>query len=163
MNIIINIDDFEPNNIFYQTPVKNTIMDNSNFIRLIYSTDYYTLNNLLIEVTFNTDKVIRYFEKYVYDFKKLKNEEIINKIYNFEKAILSRINIENKTPVYRIYNQLISNNIKLYTTLPNSNELNVNSTKLKDKSIYILKISGIWETAYPTNEYGLTYKFIEVV
>ena len=49
MNIIINIDDVKTSNIFYQHPVKNTIMDNSNFIRLIYSTDYYTLNNLLIE------------------------------------------------------------------------------------------------------------------
>ena len=50
MNIIINIDDVKTSNIFYQHPVKNTIMENSNFIRLIYSTDYYTLNNLLIEI-----------------------------------------------------------------------------------------------------------------
>ncbi len=162
MNIIINIDDVDPDHIFYQNPVKNTIMDNSNFIRLIYSTNYYTLNNILIEITFNIDKVIRHYEKYIYEFDCLKNDKVIKKIHNLEKTILSRADINDKHPVYRIYNQLTSNNIKLYTTLAKTKDIN-NKLNHKKKVKYILKISGIWESTYPANEYGLTYKFIEVV
>ena len=124
MNIILNIDNLNPNQIFYQNPVKNTIMEHSNFIRLIYSTDYFVLNNLLIEVVFNISSITKYFEKYIYNFESCKNKEIIQKILKIEESILSRIKLPNKKPIYRISNQLSSNNIKLYTTTNKTNATN---------------------------------------
>ena len=36
MYIVLELDDLNINNIFYQEKVKNTVMDNSNFLRIIY-------------------------------------------------------------------------------------------------------------------------------
>ena len=37
MNIVLDIDDFKLENVFFQDSVKNTVMDNSDFIRTMYS------------------------------------------------------------------------------------------------------------------------------
>ena len=53
-----------------------------------------------------------------------------------------------KTPQYKIYEQIKNGNIKMFNDIGN-----------KSICSFILKISGIWETQ---NNYGLTYKFIKV-
>ena len=164
MNIIIDIDKFDPNNVFFQTPVRNTIMENSNFVRIIYSTDYYVLSNILLEINFTMNGITKYFDKLRYYFVPDKNKEIIQCIGNLEKQILDRLNISGKTQVLRIHDQLISGNAKFYIEQPLDKAVpsNTESSTFFQRR-YILKISGIWETSAPTNEYGLTYKFIEVI
>jgi hypothetical protein len=53
-----------------------------------------------------------------------------------------------KTPSYKIYDQIKSGYIKVFSDVTN-----------RQNNSFILKISGIWETQ---NNYGLTYKFIKV-
>ena len=38
MNVVLDIDDFKLENVFFQDSVDNTVMDNSDFIRTLYST-----------------------------------------------------------------------------------------------------------------------------
>ena len=54
----------------------------------------------------------------------------------------------NKLPSNKIYEQIKSGYIKLFSDIGN-----------KTNCSFILKISGIWETQ--TN-YGLTYKFVKI-
>ena len=43
MNVVLDIDDFELENVYFQDPVKNTVMDNSDFIRTsIFNKTIYT-------------------------------------------------------------------------------------------------------------------------
>ena len=51
MNIAIGIDEFSIENVFFQDPVKNTVMEDSNFIRALYSTDLFVLNGIFLKIT----------------------------------------------------------------------------------------------------------------
>ena len=69
--------------------------------------------------------------------------------YNFSKNDMENFcNIKNKTPMFRISEQLKNSFIKV--SIINTYLQNIN---------FIIKISGIW---YNEKEYGLTYKFIQV-
>ena len=48
MNIVIEIDEFNKDYIFLQEPVKNNIIDDSKFIRLIYSNNIFSVNTVYI-------------------------------------------------------------------------------------------------------------------
>jgi hypothetical protein len=149
MNVVIDIDEFEIENVFFQDSVKNTVMDDSNFIRTIYSTNLFTLNGIFLKIAINTLSVEKYFNKYKCSFDKVLNAAEVSKIVSIEECILNRINIKNKRATYKIYDQLECGNIKLFT----------DSTDRRINNQYILKISGIWETE---REYGVTYKFAHI-
>lgn len=146
MNIIIDIDQFDNSKIFYQESVKNTVMEESNFIRTLYSNNIFTLNSIYIKFSLINATLEKYYNKYKCTFDVNSNLSIINKLINIEKDILLNISIKKKK-LYRIEEQISKGNIKIFTD---------NITHKTDCD-YILKISGIWET--DTN-LGVTYKFI---
>ena len=149
MNVTININEFNDNNIIFTEPVKNTVMDDSNFIRILYSNDLFTLSGIFIKITLNIINIEKYFNKFKCSFHVDKNKYIIDCLSSIESNILGKIKIDNKTPRKKIYEQLNSGNIKLFT----DNIIDI------IPNLFIIKISGIWETEY---EYGITYKFIDI-
>ena len=143
MNFII--ENFDSNNIYFQSPVKNTVIDNSIFIGIIYSTDSVSLNSISMNVNFNVKQI-----EQVYNKVKLyiSNDDEIKRLCKIENEILNRADIYGKTRRYHLSNQLNSGFIKIiHQTYPD----NIN---------IILKISGIWETQ---TDYGLTYKFVNAL
>ena len=48
MNIVINMNQYDENNIFFCEPIKNNIMNDGTFIRIIYSTNNIVLNGIYI-------------------------------------------------------------------------------------------------------------------
>jgi len=148
MNLILDINQFNINDVHYQEPVKNTIMDNSKFIRAIYSNSLFMLNGIFIRFNLNMIHIEKSFNKYKCFFDKQNsiNNDIflINKI---EKELLEKINIKGKTPVYRINEQIINGHIKIF----------IDNGKVPSNE-FVLKISGIWEN---DTEYGITYRFSE--
>ena len=50
MNLIINLENFNLDNIFFYEPVKNTILESSYFIRIIYSNEDVILNGIYIYI-----------------------------------------------------------------------------------------------------------------
>ena len=145
MNIVKRIDQYDDNNIFFNEPIKNNIMNDGSFIRIIYSTDNIVLNGIYLLLTLNDIFCEKYYNKYKCTFNTNTHKEIIESIKVIEEGILKKYNIINKSPQYKIYEQLINGNIKLFNDVSN-----------KNICTFILKIAGIWET---TNNYGLTYKF----
>ena len=53
MNLILEYQTFNKKNIFFQEPVKNTVMDDSNFVRIIYSNKDFILNGIYIKINVN--------------------------------------------------------------------------------------------------------------
>ena len=78
-----------------------------------------------------------------------KNRAVIEQLKQIEKEILSCLDI-NKTPIYRIEEQLSQNFIKIYA------DTHLNKTNIKDKIEILLKVSGVWDNLY---EYGITFRF----
>jgi hypothetical protein len=148
MNITKTIDQFNKDYIYICDPIKNNIMMDSNFIRILYSNELFTLNGIYLYINFNNMNIDKYYNKYKCIFDINTNIYLINKLKEIEIDILTKINVTNKIPVYKIYDQLCTGNIKIF---PDNIDTMYHG--------FILKISGIWET---DNNYGVTYKFMSM-
>ena len=148
MNVALNKNDFNINNVFYQNSIPNTVMEQANFIRILYSNELITINGVFIKINMKINNIVAFYNKYKCIFNANDNTETTNAIKEIERQIIDNYQ-SNKTPVYKIREQLNSMSIKIFT------ETNVR----KIPSEFILKISGLWET--PT-EYGITYKFTNI-
>ena len=148
MNLVKNIEQYDENSIFFCEPIKNNIMNDGNFIRILYSNRNLVLNGIYIHLLFNDLTIEKHYNKYKCIFNTNNYKKIITDIKTIEENILTKINIINKTPQFKIYEQLNNGNIKIFCdSVP------------KNNSSFILKISGIWETS---DQYGLTYKFTKI-
>ena len=155
----MDLPQFAINYVFYQEPVINTVMDNSKFIRMIYSNQNMSLNIIFLAINLNGVHIEKYFNKYKYTFKPELNVNEIQQLSRIEKELLEKINIVGKTPLHRISEQIQSGSIKMFvsdSTVNNVNGDTVSNRKTAENQL-IIKVSGIWENEF---EYGVTYKFI---
>jgi hypothetical protein len=147
MNIVKSTEQYDENCVFFCDPIKNNVMNEGNFIRIIYSTPNVVLNGVYILITLTDISCEKYYTKYKCLFSAPAHKEIIENLKIIEDNLLRKINFTHKVPQNKIYEQLKNGNLKVFSEVT------------KSTSSFILKISGIWETQY---NYGLTYKFIKV-
>jgi len=152
MNLAIPTEQFNIQNVFFQEAIKNTIMTDSNFIRIIYSDASIMQNGICLEFTLPIANVDKSFNKFKCNFDKQMNHNIIQTICKAEYDILMKCSEKNtnKTPIYRITEQLRNGVVKVINLAAPNSATNSNNKK------FIIKISGIWVNDL---EYGLTYKF----
>ena len=149
MNIIKTIDQCNMNSIYFCEPIKNNVIVNGSFTRILYSSDIFTMNGVYLMVSLNDITFEKYYQKYKCIFNSHSNMKITNKICEMEFNLLQKAGnvIKNKTPQYKIQEQFKNSHIKIVS----DNMPTTNST-----TTFLLKISGIWETE---TQYGVTYKF----
>jgi len=148
MNIVKRLDQYDDNNIFFCEPIKNNIMNDGNFIRILYSSINFTLNGIYLLINIHDIICEKYYMKYKCTFNVSSHKDMIDNLKVIEEDILKKYEIKDKVAQFKIYEQLKNGNIKIFSEVNN-----------KSSASFILKISGIWETQ--TN-YGLTYKFIKI-
>ena len=148
MNIVKTIEQYNDDCVYFCDPIKNNIMNDGNFIRILYSTPMFILNGIYLSISINQLTIEKYYNKYKCSFDIGSHINIIHRIKNIEEHILNKINIKGKSPQYKIYDQIGNGNIKIF-----SDNIDAISNQ------FLLKIAGIWETDY---NYGLTYKFIRL-
>lgn len=141
MNVSIPLDDFDENNIYFNKPVENTVIDDSKFFRITYSNDIFSMTGAHIRFNISSCQHYNYSNNNKLLMNLEKNKSVISKLCLIERKILNRFFKTKKIPVYKIWNKLNRGNFQLLT-----NE-------------YVLKISGIWET---DKEYGITYRFFDI-
>jgi hypothetical protein len=151
-----SLTDINLNNIYILPPLKNNLIIDGLFYKILYSNDLYISNGIYINVVLNN---INYncvnYNSYNYrvDFDVTKNYDIIEKIQNIETYILTNVidkinkNVpgsgNNKKICYKITEQFKSGEIKL------NNHTNS----------FILKLSGVWEN---NNSIGVSYKIMHI-
>lgn len=133
MYLAINMEEYNINNIFFSDSTKNTVIENSLFARLFYSTPNINLNGCFFAINI-TDYI--------------KNNKISN--------LLNHINII-ENDILNLYNTKSIKILKLKETI--NNQINNKYSKFSDNKQVIMKISGIWDN---NNEYGLTFKIINL-
>ena len=148
MNIVIRIDQYDDKCIYFCEPIKNNIMNDGNFIRILYTNPQVTLNGVYLFIKLNDIVCEKYYNKYKCNFDVVNHSDIIDNLKVIEENILKKIDIKEKTPQFKIYEQIKNGNIKIFNDIGN-----------KSSCSFILKISGIWETF---SNFGLTYKFVKV-
>jgi hypothetical protein len=146
MNLVKTITQYDNKSLFFCEPIKNNIMADGNFIRILYSTPIISLNGIYLLVNLHDVTCDKYYNKYKCSFNISNHKDTIDNLKIIEEDILKK-HRTNKVPLYKIYEQIKSGYIKIFSDVGNS--LNCS---------FILKISGIWETS---QNYGLTYKFIK--
>ena len=180
MNLVIPIEKFNIQYIFFENSVKNTIIDDSEFIKIIYSNELVSLNNLYLSFKFNAQHFEENYNKRKYYFSN-RHLSLIKNIVLIEKQILQLLNYTHLEPMFTIrdsiekgYIQCMNNNnnnsninnnknynnYNNYNNNYNYNKNYNNQNKFSDNNSQqiILKISGLWITK---TKYGLIYKFIE--
>lgn len=129
---------FSNKNIFIMQPIKNTMINQGLFHKLLYSNHIFTSNGLYIKIHFVNTKWMN--GRLYYDIST--NSDLLNRVAEIEKYILEKVSIYKKYH-YKIYDQIKNGNLK--TTNVNSN--------------IVLKISGVWEN---DNSIGISYKIITI-
>lgn len=153
MNLVKHIDQYEEECVYFGDPIKNNVMPDGFFIRIIYSTPTFILNGINLYITLNDINLEKYYNKYKCFFNINSHKKLIELLQHIESVLLKKSNIRNKIPQFKVYEQLSSGNIKFFL----ENTENINNTHIhNENNKFILKISGIWET---DTHYGLTYKF----
>ena len=147
--IIIPPDKYNINHIYYSVPIKNTIIENSEFAKIFFSNEDLYLNGIYLLIKVTDVSIEQYYNKYKCIINSEKNIDIFNFLYKLENKILNKYN-NKKMKKLIIQNQLKQGNIKLFI------EESIVHNKYSNIQ-FLLKISGIWEKG---NEIGLTYKFI---
>ena len=148
MNIVKTLEQYNEDFIYFCDPIKNNIMNDGYFIRIIYSTPIFTLNGIYLSININHLTIEKYYNKLKCCFDVVFYKELIDRLQIIEDNIIKKINIRGKIPQYKIYEQLKNGNIKIFSE--NIDKIN---------NLFLLKIAGIWETDM---YYGLTYKFIKL-
>lgn len=146
MLILEKPENINPKNVLLCEKVINTIIQNSYFYRINYSTEDYSTNGIFVYLELKNVKPKIFYNKIKYDFSIKENKPNLQKIVDLEKNILSCFEYLNKNKKHSIREQIDQGNFKIF-----------NDKILKNN--FILKMSGIWENE---TEYGLTYKFIGI-
>uniref|UniRef100_A0A6C0DAQ8 Uncharacterized protein n=1 Tax=viral metagenome TaxID=1070528 RepID=A0A6C0DAQ8_9ZZZZ len=149
MNLVKSIEQYDENNIYFCEPIKNNVMNDGLFIRILYSTPLFVLNGINLLILLNDISVEKYYNKYKCNFNPINHKDLIENIKSIEETILKNVNIKNKVSQFKIYEQLKNGNIKIFF----ENIENINN------GLFMLKISGIWETEF---HFGITYKFVKI-
>ena len=148
MNIVTTLDQYDNNSVYFSEPIKNNIMNDGYFLRILYSTPLFILNGIYISININHITIEKYYNKFKCSFDTHLYKDLIEQLYIVEDNIIKKINIKSKIPQYKIHDQLKNGHIKIFSE-------NID----KNNNLFLLKIAGIWETDM---FYGLTYKFIKL-
>lgn len=135
MNILLNINDFDYNKVFFYNPIKNKVKKYENFYKIIYSCDFYTITTIIINIPLKDFIHVYNNGQYTIIFSCILNEKLLK----LETEILKKI-------------QTINNNYTCKYELSNT----IITTKNKIDNIFI-RIYGIWNKY---NDIGLVYRFI---
>jgi len=147
MNLVKTFEQYNDNNVIFCDPIKNNVMNDGNFIRLLYSNNIMVVNGVYLLINMTDISCEKYYHKFKCSFNIQQHKELIENLKLLEEGILKKYKT-NKIPSHKIYEQIKCGYIKIFSYTPNNSNCQ-----------FILKISGIWETQ---NSYGLTYKFLQI-
>lgn len=152
MNLAYELSQFKTQCIYFTEPKQNTVIPNSNFIRILYSTPDVIMTGAFLHIRLYTTHVDKHFNTYSFSFDASyePNQLMIRNLRYIEESILKK-RITSKSPCYNITNQLETGHLNIWLSSDINEKKNVHD--------FVLKISGIWEND-TQNEYGLTYKYI---
>ena len=97
MNVVTSIDNYDNNHVFFTDPIQNTVITDSDFVRIIYSNNDIVLNGIYLYISLTHIVLEQYYNKYKCVFCKKINNAIISQLETLEKNILSKY-ITSKKP-----------------------------------------------------------------
>ena len=149
--LAIPLIEFNAEDIYFMETGMNHLFENGYYTKFIYSNSLFKMNGVTTDTQIDPA-----------NFTDVGGDNICSSVtlhalgqieYNILQKYSVIMQVLNKSPIYKLSNNLINGRIKLDTP----SLINYYSHNNGTKGVTLLKISGVWETA--TN-YGLSYKFI---
>jgi len=79
MNIVKKLDQYNQDHIYFCDPIKNNIMNDGNFIRIMYSNPLFVLNGIYLYISINHLSIDKYYNKFKCTFDVNLYKDLINK------------------------------------------------------------------------------------
>ena len=92
MNVVIKEEQFKISNIYYTEPIQNIIMDNSQFIKIVYSNQDIMMSGIFLLVELKHITKESYFKKIKITYDTSLNKNILKRIYEIENQLLQKYN-----------------------------------------------------------------------
>jgi hypothetical protein len=131
------------NYILFGPMQKNNILNNSNYTKILYSTNTITLNGLAFNIPINNCRHYNQYNKYYLSFDNIPIE--LYEMISLEKSILLKL-FPTKHPIYNIFSMIQRKQLNFFSHKP---------IDITNPFSVILKISGIWSN---DTECGLTVR-----
>jgi hypothetical protein len=153
MNILIlDLLNYNPQ-YFYFLETKTNLLLEGTFTKVIYTHLNFTMNSLYFNFPITYSYIENCKDKYYiyFDLNNIQNRTTLDYIFKLETQVLlhyANYTAHKKSSNMSLYKHLIKGKFRIFDK-PNSS---------LEKSNYILKISGVWETK---DEFGITYKWLE--
>ena len=150
MNIVLKLDQFQIDYVQFLKTRKNIVMENSLFIKLLYSDGNMVMNSVYVEFPV----VCRETTRNMIFYNVEENESVIRRFAQMERDILAYYKVvsrSDKIQVYAMQTQLEKGLFK-YNYVYNSSAPNVTESSRMN---CVMKISGIWENK---DAVGINYK-----
>lgn len=153
MKLVASLDQYDGEYLSFCDSIKNNVVNEGTYLRLIYSTPAFAMNGLHLCFTVTPTSFEYHHNKCKIKFDKLLHKHIINKLKRVEEEVIMKSDIVNKIPHYKIFEQIGYGYVKIH--VDGDAPLIINGPMK-----ILLKISGVWETDF---NYGVTYKFTRAV
>ena len=89
MNIVNTIvDNISNDNIYFTDEIENTVIEDSAFIKILYSTTDFIMNGLYIHIPLKINYTELHYKKIKYNFDTHANYSVIEKMVQLENNIL---------------------------------------------------------------------------
>ena len=88
MNLIKSISQCNINCVYFCEPIKNNVMINGSFTRILYSSHIFTMNGIYLMVPLTDVTIEKYYKKYKCTFNSHINLKIIEKLCDIELKLL---------------------------------------------------------------------------
>jgi hypothetical protein len=137
MNISLNKEDFSIDNVYFNEPIRNSIIENSSFIRVIYSNELMAINGIYIKIDFDNVTKTNDFSKQKINININDNLKIINYIKSIEIEILEKINIERKENDRECWGRVENYAYEVQDSIPRRSERWKNLSNIAIHSRYI--------------------------
>ncbi len=164
MNLLLDVNHISVKNFYYLDTKRNVIID-GNFTKMIYSTEYFSLNGAYFEFPIEISQLEKYGNKTTIRFNPMSkmNAPIIHNFSKLETAIIDSYKTNTGSTSKTVSNlskQMTSGIMKIYKefSYQDTKEADVLSHD-KNPIKCILKMSGIWESS---NEIGITFKLFRI-
>lgn len=151
MNFCLHIPNFNISNISLLESKQNILMEGF-FTKINYLSEFFTMNGLFLYAPIKIKGIIEDKNFIKFDPYSPDNNQFIKQFSNIEDQLLS-FYIHNKQKNLKKQNILSK---QFYNGVL---KVNIDKSAIgKNSKVYIIKISGIWETS---DQIGITYKLFE--
>ena len=96
MNLVLSTNQFNKRHLYFDEPIQNTIIENSKFIKITYSTELFSMAGVFFILPIKYIKYDTHYNKLKFTYDITSNNKLLNEIFNKIEKLVIWFNIVNQ-------------------------------------------------------------------